>query len=29
MSGVTKHIFEHEIRDIIIMWSNENTRSRV
>ncbi|PWM27325.1 MAG: hypothetical protein DBX48_03980 [Limosilactobacillus fermentum] len=23
MSGVTKHIFEHEIRDIIIMWSNE------
>lgn len=23
MSGVTKHIFEHDIRDIISMWSNQ------
>ena len=21
MSGVTKHIYEHEIRDIILMWN--------
>ncbi len=21
MSGVTKHIYEHEIRDIISMWN--------
>ena len=23
MAGVTKRIFEHEIRDIIDMWSNQ------
>lgn len=23
MSGVTKHIFEHEIRDIVSMWNNQ------
>ena len=23
MSGVTKHIFEHDIRDIISMWNNQ------
>lgn len=23
MSGVTKHIFEHDIRDIILMWSKQ------
>ncbi|MFR3385617.1 MAG: hypothetical protein ACLTST_03705 [Lachnospiraceae bacterium] len=23
MSGVTKHIFEHEIRDVISMWSKQ------
>ena len=23
MTGVTKHIFEHELRDILSMWNNE------
>ena len=23
MSGVTKHIYEHEIRDIIMMWNTQ------
>ena len=23
MSGVTKHIYEHEIRDIISMWNKQ------
>lgn len=23
MSGVTKHIFEHDIRDILTMWNKE------
>lgn len=23
MPGVTKHIFDHEIRDILIMWNSQ------